>query len=78
MTSYQPPPFGPFGQEVPQPAPRRPMLRPEQEDHDALVALIRDALDTLRQTELGGEDVAVAKARLESWLGENEGRWVTS
>jgi hypothetical protein len=38
--------------------------------------VILSALSALRLTRCEDEDVTVAKARLENWLAENEGRWV--
>ena len=53
----------------------RPMTAEEQADHDAACASIRSALSALRLTRVEDEDVEVAKARLESWLSEHDGRW---
>ena len=49
---------------------------PEQVAHAELCTLIRGTLSTLRLSRCEDEDVRVAKARLENWLTENDGRWV--
>jgi hypothetical protein len=52
------------------------MTGDEQEEHIQVTNVIRSCLSSLRLTRCTDEDVAVAKARLENWLAENEGRWV--
>jgi hypothetical protein len=53
------------------------MTLEEQEDFDACVKTVRSALSALRLTRLAEseEDVAVAVARIENWLAENDRRW---
>lgn len=53
------------------------MTPQEQLEHDRTVAAIRGTVSTLRLTRLAAdsEDVAVALARLENWLTENDRRW---
>ncbi len=56
----------------------RPMTADELAHHARKVEIIRSCLSALRLTADGSEDVGVAKARLENWLTENDGRWVTT
>jgi hypothetical protein len=48
----------------------------EQREHAETCLAIRSALSTLRLSRVTDEDVTVAKARLENWLAENDGKWV--
>jgi hypothetical protein len=55
------------------------MLPQEQEQHERAVSRIKTAVQMIAYLPAGysdNEDLAVAKARLEDWLSENEGRWV--
>ena len=54
----------------------RAMTLAEQAEHRETCNAIRAALSTLRLSRVTDEDVAVAKARLENWLAENDGKWV--
>lgn len=51
------------------------MTRREQDLHHERCMAVRHALSVLRLSGVTHEDVAVAKARLENWLTENDGRW---
>jgi hypothetical protein len=51
------------------------MTKKEQDAHADTVKVIRSCLSALRLLRLTDEDVSVARARLESWLVENDGRW---
>jgi hypothetical protein len=53
----------------------RMMTAEEQELHQASCIAVRAALSSLRLTRITDEDIEVAKARLENWLTENDGRW---
>jgi hypothetical protein len=53
----------------------RVMSAREQDEHHENTLAVRSALSALRLTRIEDEDVAVAKARLENWLAENDGRW---
>jgi hypothetical protein len=52
------------------------MTEAEQAEHVQVCLAIRGALSALRLTRCKDEDVRVAAARLEEWLGNNDGRWV--
>ena len=54
----------------------RPMTAAEQADLEVTCNAIRSCLSALRLTRCQDEDVEVAKARLEDWLADNDGRWV--
>jgi hypothetical protein len=54
----------------------RHMTADEQAEHVQVCLAIRSALSALRLTRCQDEDVRVAAARLESWLGEHEGSFV--
>jgi len=53
----------------------RPMTTDEQARHREACLTIRSALSALRLCRVTDEDVAVAMARLENWLAENDTRW---
>ena len=53
----------------------RAMTKDEQDEHRQVATAVRSALSALRLSRCTDEDVAVAKARLENWLVENDGRW---
>ena len=38
--------------------------------------VVLSCISSLRLTRCADEDIEVAKARLENWITENEGRWV--
>ncbi len=52
------------------------MTEQEAVDHAALIQIVRSALSALRLSRIESEDIEAAKARLENWLTENDGRWV--
>ena len=56
----------------------RAMTAREQEQHEDAILAVKGALSALRLTRLGptDENIAVAMARLDEWLTENDGRWV--
>jgi len=54
----------------------RPMTEAEQEEHRQAATVVRSALSALRLSGLTDEDIEVAKARLDDWLRDNDGRWV--
>lgn len=51
------------------------MSSEEQLVHAENCLAIRSALSALRLTRVVDEDIEAAKARLENWLTENDGRW---
>jgi len=51
------------------------MTTDEQARHREACLTIRSALSALRLCRVTDEDVAVAMARLENWLAENDTRW---
>jgi hypothetical protein len=53
----------------------RAMTGEEQAELRQQEQVVRSSLSALRLTHLEDEDIRVAKARLENWLAENEGRW---
>lgn len=58
----------------------RAMSVDEQRVHDVDVSFVRDALQAVESVSEGAalnESLAMARARLEDWLDENEGRWTT-
>jgi hypothetical protein len=54
----------------------RTMSSTELTEHREATQVVRSCLSALRLSRLTDEDIAVAKARLENWLAENDGRWV--
>jgi hypothetical protein len=53
----------------------RPMTEQESAEHKERCTVVRSIVSALRLTRIEDEDVQVALARLENWLGENDGRW---
>lgn len=51
------------------------MTADEQREHEETCKVIRSCVSALRLTRNRDDDVAVALARLENWLDENDGRW---
>lgn len=53
------------------------MTAAEQDEHAATCLAVRSALSALRLTRSQDDDLRSAMVRLEEWLEENDGRWVT-
>lgn len=56
----------------------RPMTEQESVEHKETTVVVRSVLSALRLTRCTDEDIEVAKARLDNWLTENDGRWTVS
>lgn len=54
----------------------KPLTEDEQEALTVAQVRIGQALSALRRSGITDEDIEVARARLENWLVENDGRWV--
>jgi hypothetical protein len=55
------------------------MTAEQQRQHGLDVAIVRTALrslDNVSEDNIESESIAVARARLQDWLDDNEGRWV--
>ena len=52
------------------------MTDKEQAEHERVTAEVMRASLALRRAGQEDEDLQVALARIEEWLGQNEGRWV--
>ena len=53
------------------------MTAAEQAEHERVVDEVARASLALRRSGSDDEDIRVALARIEEWLSQNEGRWVS-